>query len=118
MTEADERRLKERYEGGMGGLSEEAHACAPDVLWLIEQVKKYQNLHAKMTVYAEQVEYSRHSLVVHHKKVLERARIALTHAVNRPHEHNPVGPFQAVTCEILGDALRLVTTAVTALEEE
>jgi len=80
MTEADEKRLKERYEGGMGGLSEEAYACAPDVLWLIEQVKKYQNLHAKMTVYAEQVE---HSVTAARRQQLEASRLMTTAAIER-----------------------------------
>jgi hypothetical protein len=40
-TEADEKRLRERYEGGMGGSRLQESA---DVLWLIEQVKKYQKM--------------------------------------------------------------------------
>ena len=35
LSEKDIKYLQERYVGGMGGLSEEAYACAPDVLMLM-----------------------------------------------------------------------------------
>ena len=57
MNEANEKLLCVKYGDRNGKLSKDAHPCAADVFWLIEQVKKYQNLHAKMTVYAQQVEH-------------------------------------------------------------
>ena len=42
LTKAELAGLHERYIGGMGGLSEEAYACAPDVLRLLERVKELE----------------------------------------------------------------------------
>jgi hypothetical protein len=42
LTAAQKQYLVERYVGGMGGLSEEAYACAPDVLMLLDRVKELE----------------------------------------------------------------------------
>lgn len=42
------------------------------------------------------------------REKLERLRTAIAHVINRPHEHNPIGPFQTVTCEIVTDARDIV----------
>jgi hypothetical protein len=48
------------------------------------------------------------------RQVLVQVDRCLEHVVNRPHEHNPVGPFQRVSCEIVTDAQTAVRAALAA----
>jgi hypothetical protein len=48
------------------------------------------------------------------RQVLVQVDRCLEHVVNRPHEHNPVGPFQRVTCEIVTDAQAAVRAVLAA----
>lgn len=45
-------------------------------------------------------------------EALKTAERCLEHVINRPHEHNPVGPFQRVACEIITDAMDAVRVAL------
>jgi hypothetical protein len=75
-----------------------------------ELITEYDRLRADLSFEREQ--YAKVMFDADHWKALaEKAREALEHCRNRPHEHNPMKDFTITHCDVIDKALALFDAA-------
>jgi hypothetical protein len=102
-AEAKERVLLAELAAARAGLAAKGKAAADEAARYVEMLRERDEELAAARAEVERL-----------RQVLVQVDRCLEHVVNRPHEHNPVGPFQRVTCEIVTDAQAAVRAALSA----